>query len=143
MCMCMWLHLHGMCAAWCAHDAPSILVEVRTSGHTRLQPRHTRSQASLVEVNTNGYMIGNLHKDFFSLHDEQRAIMRLMGGNGYPRHVVSSWLVVVVVEVVVEVVEVGVGVVVVVVVASSHHAGVSVASQPGHVDVRLQARQVP
>jgi hypothetical protein len=41
--------------------------------------------ASLVEVNTNGYMIGNLHKDFFSLHDEQRAIMRLMGANGYPK----------------------------------------------------------
>ena len=41
--------------------------------------------ASLVEVNTNGYMIGNLHKDFFALHDEQRAIMKLMGGSGYPR----------------------------------------------------------
>jgi hypothetical protein len=42
-------------------------------------------QASLVEVNTNGYMIGNLHKDFFALHDEQRAIMKLMGASGYPR----------------------------------------------------------
>jgi hypothetical protein len=30
-------------------------------------------------------MIGNLHKDFFALHDEQRAIMKLMGASGYPR----------------------------------------------------------
>ena len=45
----------------------------------------TSGQARLVEVNTNGYMIGNLHKDFFALHDEQRAIMKLMGGSGYPR----------------------------------------------------------
>ena len=61
MCMaCAWhVHVHGMCMV--CH------------------------QASLVEVNTNGYMIGNLHKDFFALHDEQRAIMKLMGASGYPR----------------------------------------------------------
>ena len=61
MCMaCAWhVHVHGMCLVC--------------------------RQASLVEVNTNGYMIGNLHKDFFALHDEQRAIMKLMGASGYPR----------------------------------------------------------
>lgn len=42
-------------------------------------------RASLVEVNTNGYMIGNLHKDFFALHREQRAVLAMMGGNGFPR----------------------------------------------------------
>ena len=42
-------------------------------------------QASLVEVNTNGYMIGNLHKDFFALHREQRAVLAMMGGSGFPR----------------------------------------------------------
>ena len=47
-------------------------------------------QATMVEVNVNGYMIGNLHKDFFALHDEQRAIMKLMGASGYPRYAVSG-----------------------------------------------------
>ena len=41
-------------------------------------------QASLVEVNVNGYMIGNIHKDFFALNDEQRGVLRLIGANGYP-----------------------------------------------------------
>ena len=63
---------HGMCMvhAWYVHGMHMCLV---------------CHQASLVEVNTNGYMIGNLHKDFFALHDEQRAIMKLMGASGYPR----------------------------------------------------------
>ena len=42
-------------------------------------------QATMVEVNVNGYMIGNLHKSFFPLHEEQRAVFRLMGGNGFPK----------------------------------------------------------
>ena len=33
-----------------------------------------KGNAYMVEVNTNGYMIGNLHKDFFPLHDEQRVV---------------------------------------------------------------------
>jgi len=42
-------------------------------------------QASMVEVNTNGYLIGNLHKDFFPLFEEQRAVMRVIGANGFPQ----------------------------------------------------------
>ena len=63
--------------------------------HMHMQHAHAHAcmvcrQARLVEVNTNGYMIGNLHKDFFALHDEQRAIMKLMGASGYPRYAVSG-----------------------------------------------------
>ena len=63
--------------------------------HMHMQYAHAHAcmvcrQARLVEVNTNGYMIGNLHKDFFALHDEQRAIMKLMGASGYPRYAVSG-----------------------------------------------------
>ena len=29
-------------------------------------------------------MIGNIHKDFFALNDEQRGVLRLIGANGYP-----------------------------------------------------------
>ena len=42
-------------------------------------------RATLVEVNTQGYMIGNLHKDFFALHAEQKAILELAGFACYPR----------------------------------------------------------
>mmetsp|Transcript_12533 Transcript_12533/g.26761 ORF Transcript_12533/g.26761 Transcript_12533/m.26761 type:complete len:801 (-) Transcript_12533:8-2410(-) len=41
--------------------------------------------AYMVEVNTNGYMIGNLHKDFFPLFEEQRGLMRTVGANGFPQ----------------------------------------------------------
>ena len=73
---CAWyVHVHGMVYAWHVRDMCMHMV---------------CRQAKLVEVNTNGYMIGNLHKDFFALHDEQRAIMKLMGGSGYPRYAVSG-----------------------------------------------------
>ena len=29
-------------------------------------------------------MIGNIHKDFFALNDEQRGVLRLIGANGFP-----------------------------------------------------------
>uniref|UniRef100_A0A7S0P1B5 Tubulin--tyrosine ligase-like protein 9 n=1 Tax=Calcidiscus leptoporus TaxID=127549 RepID=A0A7S0P1B5_9EUKA len=38
----------------------------------------------MVEVNTNGYMIGNLHSMFFNLHNQQVAVTKLMGAGGYP-----------------------------------------------------------
>jgi len=44
-----------------------------------------KGSAYLVEVNTNGYMIGNLHKTFFPLAEEQRALLQLVGANGFPQ----------------------------------------------------------
>jgi len=44
----------------------------------------SRGNAFMVEVNTNGYMIGNLHKMFFNLHAFQQAMVRLIGSTGYP-----------------------------------------------------------
>ena len=41
--------------------------------------------AYMVECNSNGYMIGDLHKDFFSLQRETVALLELVGANGYPR----------------------------------------------------------
>ena len=34
-------------------------------------------QATMVEVNTMGYMIGSKHKDYFDLELQQRAVLRL------------------------------------------------------------------
>jgi len=42
-----------------------------------------RGNAYAVEVNTNGYMIGNLHSMFFNLHKFQVSVARLMGVGGY------------------------------------------------------------
>jgi len=39
----------------------------------------------MVEVNTNGYMIGNLHSAFFNVYDFQVAVVKLMGAHGYPK----------------------------------------------------------
>uniref|UniRef100_A0A7S0LEB2 Tubulin--tyrosine ligase-like protein 9 n=1 Tax=Coccolithus braarudii TaxID=221442 RepID=A0A7S0LEB2_9EUKA len=44
-----------------------------------------KGNAYMVECNTNGYMIGDLHKDFFSLQLETEALLELVGANGYPR----------------------------------------------------------
>ena len=41
-------------------------------------------QATMVEVNTMGYMIGSKHKDYFDLELQQRAVLRLVGASGFP-----------------------------------------------------------
>ena len=41
-------------------------------------------QATMVEVNTMGYMIGSKHKAYFDLEREQRAVLRLAGASGFP-----------------------------------------------------------
>ena len=45
----------------------------------------TSGNAVLVECNMNGYMVGDAHKDFFSLQDETEALLELVGASGYPR----------------------------------------------------------
>lgn len=45
----------------------------------------TSGNAVLVECNMNGYMVGDSHKDFFSLQDETEALLELVGASGYPR----------------------------------------------------------
>ena len=44
----------------------------------------SRGNAYMVEVNTQGYMIGNLHKQFFELYKQQKAVFKLLGAHGYP-----------------------------------------------------------
>lgn len=41
--------------------------------------------AMFVECNTNGYMIGDIHKDFFSLQKETKALLQMVGADGYPK----------------------------------------------------------
>ena len=40
-------------------------------------------RASMVEVNTNGYMVGNLHKVYFELQKEEKALFKLVGADGH------------------------------------------------------------
>lgn len=43
----------------------------------------TNGQATLIEVNTNGYMVGNLHKSFFNVYPQQEGLFRMLGAEGY------------------------------------------------------------
>ena len=45
----------------------------------------TTGNAVLVECNMNGYMVGDAHKDYFSLQYETEALLELIGASGYPR----------------------------------------------------------
>ena len=45
----------------------------------------SRGNAVLVECNMNGYMVGDAHKEYFSLQAETEALLELIGASGYPR----------------------------------------------------------
>jgi len=43
-----------------------------------------RGNATMVEINVNGYMIGNLHKDYFPVQSQQDAVGSFTGIAGFP-----------------------------------------------------------